>query len=158
MARSIFKTARFFEKASAVLSSELGRTDNFDLIIPIVVNRAFSLEVYFKCLYKLENGADYPKKEHNLLNLYNALGSASKERIKVRYGELSEKNPLTQKAKSMFKGVKTELEDVLEQVSNAFVEWRYHYENEPRSFYAVEDIARAVRQRILESKPGWKSL
>ncbi len=158
MTESMFKTARFFEKASAVLNRELGKTNNFALLIPGIVNSAFSLEVYFKCLYKLESGADYPKKEHNLLNLYNALDPETKKRIKVRYGELSEKNPIAQAAKSKHKGLNTELEYVLAQAGNAFVEWRYNYENEPHNFYGVDDTIRAVRQRILESKPEWKSL
>lgn len=84
-------------------------------LIAIIVNCAFSLELYFKyiylCIYnELYKGKNKGNNGHNLLDIYNIIKHYGLENFIEKY----------------FK--KEEIEKILEQMSSAFVDWRYAYE------------------------------
>jgi hypothetical protein len=83
---------------------------------PAVVNSAFACEVYLKALLKYY---DIPvKKEHRLKELYELLPEKAREWIKLTvtnyYGQWSD-----------WLG-----RELLENISNAFTDWRYSYESD----------------------------
>ena len=83
---------------------------------PAIVNSAFACEVFLKALLKYN---DTPvKKEHKLKELYELLPEKTKEWIKLtvtnHYGQWSD----------CFG------RDYLENISNAFTDWRYSYESD----------------------------
>ena len=83
---------------------------------PAVVNSAFACEVYLKALLKYY---DIPvKKEHRLKELYELLPEKARDWIKLtvisHYGQWSD----------CFG------RDYLENISNAFSDWRYSYESD----------------------------
>lgn len=156
----VFKTAQIFEKAAAILTREfqreLERTGVTNLPAAIIVNLAFSLELYLKCLKIIETGSQ-PKKIHNLHNLYQSLSPGSKTKIENYYEEFIQSNPLAIAVKSEFKDIKLDIDTALSEADKAFIEWRYIYEFRPKGFSTgVGDAVKAVRRYILELKPEWR--
>ena len=89
---------------------------NLAYITPAIVNAAFSCEVFLKLLLQHE-GKDIHK-IHKLNDLYAKLSEdiqmELKEKTILRYGKWSDIGG----------------RPYLEQISNAFVEWRYSYEHD----------------------------
>lgn len=89
---------------------------NLAYIMPTIVNAAFSCEVFLKLLLQHE-GKDIHK-IHKLNDLYAKLSEdiqmELKEKTILRYGKWSDIWGRT----------------YLEQIANAFVEWRYSYEHD----------------------------
>ena len=82
---------------------------------PVVINSAFACEVFMKALL-LHHGKKMPK-SHKLRDLYEALPDKTKDWVK-------------QTTSLGFRDFWFDLWgfEILDQVSNAFVEWRYRYE------------------------------
>ncbi len=146
--RRAFEEAWQFEQVAVELE-RIGSKGNVHFI-PWVVNSAFALEVYLKCLYAIENGR-FPAKIHSLLDLYKGQTAKSRAAIAGLY------------AKSVALGPQSSSQDiemVLEWAKHAFEEWRYRYEeiSKPGPFGTnVEIVCNAVRERIIQLRPGWKS-
>lgn len=85
--------------------------------IPAIVNGCFACELYFKTLLKR-----YSKKEHNLYKLFCCLRKKEKELIKTKLGNLIQD--------SIFQYRKFTFEEILQDIGNAFVDWRYIFEEE----------------------------
>lgn len=103
--REMFLQAQGFSKCA-----ELVRNEGIECSTSVIVNYAFACEVYLKsllCFY------DIPfKKKHKLRDMYDLLSKKAKEYIKLyafdEYGSWDT--------------------CYLENISNAFVDWRYSYE------------------------------
>lgn len=107
--------ARSFEKASKLLFSPL---DNFKegepLVLPVVpaiVLQVFSVEIYLKCLLKIEN-VEF-RKIHAFTKLFARLSVETKEKIANKL-QIETAEVLTK----------------LEAYDKAFIQWRYAYEDE----------------------------
>lgn len=85
-------------------------------IIPFVVNSAFSIELYLKTLAQIHNT---PLRGHKLLDLYDELSAVAKQQIEAQTKEY--------KTLKNFQG-NIDLRAHLEDLNNAFTEWRYAYE------------------------------
>ena len=114
----IFETACvFFDGAGFCLqAADMGNPGVLSHRIPAIVNAAFACEVFLKTLLRL---FDIPlEKEHKLKQLYKRLPQDIQERIKAgataRYGRWTD-----------IWG-----QDYLDNISNAFIKWRYHYEHD----------------------------
>lgn len=146
-----FKEAWLFEQASNLLTDK--RAEGSVASAPIVVNCAFAIEVYFKCLYMIANGT-VPPQIHNLQCLYDKLTKDEQDAVAKLYAQLVAKEP--QSADLPFAMV-------LDWAKNAFEKWRYNYERwqqdkiESRAFGNGEILCQAVRERIIELKPDWKN-
>lgn len=83
---------------------------------PAVVNSAFACEVYLKALLKYN---DIPiKKEHKIKELYEMLPEEARDWIKPTV--MNQCGRWTDQWGY----------ELLENISNAFIEWRYNYEND----------------------------
>lgn len=114
----MFRTGCNFSDCADLCLKEQDRApeSNLAYITPAIVNAAFSCEVFLKLLLQHE-GKDIHK-IHKLNDLYAKLSEdiqmELKEKTILRYGKWSDiwGRPY------------------LEQISNAFVEWRYSYEHD----------------------------
>ncbi|MCK4814556.1 hypothetical protein KA005_02205 [bacterium] len=150
-----FKVADRFSLAARILGKRISQSTDF--IDPFVVNGAFSLEIYLKCLYFIETGKTL-KNEHNLKNIYDKLTSDTRNRIKRHYGKLlSEskiKNHITKLMKNSYNtDIKWDLENILTQSAKAFIKWRYAFEGNPGAFPAYGELRSALRYSIIEMRP-----
>jgi len=135
-AKSIFNSAESFYLGAKIIlkSAEKQMIDpqstTFQLpILPYITNMSFSLELYLKCLLEIEN-INRPR-THEIAILYNKLSNNV-----PRYREF---------------------EDSLEEISNAFEEWRYSYEKEELSI-DIDKINKAItvfRDLIIKIHPEW---
>src|SRR5580692_7426892 len=83
------------------------------LVAATVVNSAFSLELYLKCLYHIETGKR--RQTHELYEIFFDLLSQPKQQL---IENLYNKQPIP--------GVS--LRKILERSNNAFDDWRYKFE------------------------------
>lgn len=84
---------------------------------PIAINSAFACEVFLKAMLKYQE-SETPK-SHKLRELYNALPDELQERIK---------QDVSGGYSDMWRNAWGR--DYLDEISNAFVEWRYSYEHD----------------------------
>lgn len=79
---------------------------------PLVVNVAFSIELYLKSIKAHESATcEYPT-GHKLDELFKILKPSTQQQIKTSFAQRSE----------------VSLDDLLSEASNSFVEWRYSHE------------------------------
>ena len=115
----MFRTGCNFSNCADLCLKEqawVPESNNLSYIIPAIVNAAFSCEIFLKLLLQHE-GEDIHR-IHKLNDLYAKLSQDTQVELKkktiFRYGKWSDiwGRPY------------------LEQISNAFVEWRYSYEHD----------------------------
>ena len=115
----MFRTGCNFSNCADLCLKEqacVPESNNLSYIIPAIVNAAFSCEIFIKLLLQHE-GEDIHR-IHKLNDLYAKLSQDTQVELKkktiFRYGKWSDiwGRPY------------------LEQISNAFVEWRYSYEHD----------------------------
>ena len=141
--KSIFNSAESFYRGAKIILESAGKqmfdpnSTTFQLpILPCITNMAFSLELYLKCLFAIENVNI--KRTHKIYDLYK-LSKKTKSEIA--------KNILEYK----------EFEKNLEEISNAFEEWRYSYEKEKLSI-DINKIDKAIivfHDMIIQIHPDW---
>lgn len=97
--------------------------DEIDIFCPMIMTGAFACEIYLKILLTKQN-ISYERK-HSLEDLYNLLNDKSKDDIKTAFLE---------------EGFDENFDKGLEEISNAFVKWRYFYELNPRNGFEVISV------------------
>lgn len=124
----MYQEALGFLAASNYLRYEISR--NGTNLLPgapaLTVNQSFACELLLKSLYVI-NGLDYEKR-HKLKDLYYGLPKETIEALKQRYHikceeELTKNNNLQLR----------KIDECLEDYDNAFVDWRYYFENKSKS-------------------------
>lgn len=154
-AKGIYDAAHNFLVASNTLNEKLSETNDLSTYLaPYITVSSFSIELFLKCLYALEKGKK-AKNIHKLYQLYDALSDDSKIIIKMLYEMYAEKDPSLIVLKSKVPEMKTDLEDILKDMSNAFVNWRYSYEGNLTSFQGSGPIINAIIGRISMLQPDW---
>lgn len=148
---SIFQYAELFRKATDLLVQTINGGEM--LVIPWVVNSAFTIELYLKCLITIENGVY--REEHNLYKLFDVLSRDSRKIIALKYDELVSSDPTSSAMNKQFNGtLKLDVASVLKDMAKAFTKYRYGFETLPQSgFMNSGIIQRVVVQRILDLKP-----
>lgn len=129
--QAMFRQALSF----ATTAAHLHRTDllkaprNGLSVAPFVVNSAFAIELYFKTLHELQG--TNPGREHHLLKLYDELTQPTRDVVikhalanGPRYGV-----PLT---------TADQLRGFVDELDNAFVEWRYCHEGGTTSKITIQ--------------------
>ncbi len=147
-----YRQARYFEITADILNENaiaksINVPQGFHTNVPVVVNHAFSLELYLKCLLQIENKL---ARGHLLDALFGALLPDHRLRIEQAY-EKSFGPPRV--------GMK--LADIVKRCSDAFVEWRYLNEGKYNIASGVYDAALVlppVRQIICEDVPALKMI
>jgi hypothetical protein len=152
----MFKVGSGFWKGSKMLSNCLGKTKDFDLTSPILVNISFAGEVYLKCLLLIQTGK-YPKRgreAHDLKRLYDELPKTDQAAIDNAYKNNFENSllfRLLMKPKSVPK-----LRTVLAGAGETFINVRYGFDSEkepPGPTVGLQEFVEAVQQRLLAIKP-----
>ena len=124
---------------------------NFYSFAPFVVNAAFSIEIYFKTLHKM-NGKN--SKGHSLSDLYMSLNNKFQKIIK-QIGEETRALYQIEKEKGF--------EYYLSQLDDAFVKWRYIYEGNVDQIYfsptifviqVLDKTCVAVKKSIEKNQPN----
>ena len=165
MPLSIFVYGDCFHKASI---SKADPPDPYAAVV-VATNCAFACELYLKCLIHIETG-QLIKKLHNLKQLFAMLPDATKATIQNRFDAQLAKQPdydnsvapddaSRQMAREAAEKRSKNLIDALRRGAEAFVEWRYLYENDgkgnPFGLFPLPPILRTV---ILEHKPEWANV
>jgi hypothetical protein len=141
----IYRHAEWFERASHFLLDDKFR-NNFSTV-PGVVNSAFALEVYLKCLLHIETGM-LPKKRPHLLKkaLFDKLTAAHRDRINELYTGWAKTN-----ATNVFAGIP--LESHLAAIDDTYVHWRYLYEHPTSSrmytgAYVIDHVKAVIAEEV----------
>lgn len=162
--RRIFRIAEWFHLASGTLRNAVPKM--LGLVVPTIVNNAFSLELYLKCLIAIETGRK-PPSGHNLRWLFNRLNDKTKAKIKewfdnpteeheIRWGENIKTPP--PHAPEWAKGTSYTFDEILDSSASAFVDFRYIFETgeyRKNANWNADYIVVCVRRAILELHPEW---
>lgn len=154
-AKNIYDSANKFKVASDALSEKLSLTNDVETYIaPFIVNAAFSIELYLKCLYMIENNKP-SRYTHNFFDIYKHLSNDSKGFIEAVFNMLLEQDSLFKELQKRIPSTDTEFESILREAGNAFARWRYSYEGKLTSFPSSNSIITALILRIKMLEPKW---
>jgi len=123
--------------------------------------RAFSLELYFKCLIRI--GRKPPTWGHNLVDLFNAIGVRPQAAIKRYFRQNIQEVRAYLEREYGARGrptLKIDFDDTLSGSKDAFQMMRYLYEKgiPPNTGWMADPILDGARQVILDKHPDWKDL
>ncbi len=126
--------------------------------LPAMVCNAFANELYLKCLIYLESGQII--KTHDLHKLFRMLKPESRKVIEERFDTIAEKSG-PQNSEMWFqrtgKHLGWRLKDAIEDGAEAFVEWRYLFEDpEATKHYGLIPLPDVLREFIIERYPNFK--
>lgn len=148
-----FQSAEAFDEVARVLHRAAMQGHKYILPVAIVMNASFALETYIKCLAALESGLFL--RGHDTLKLFRKLRSETQSRLRAYHYDYVSDKPEFEAAKK--KGVKVDLDSLLERGRNAFVNFRYAFENIPvGQDWGVGGLNAALRNEILKLHPEWK--
>jgi hypothetical protein len=154
-AENVFRTGEQFFAATNAISEKLSQTNNVQLYLaPYITNMALTIELYLKCLYFMDTGKK-PPRSHDLKQMYNALKEESKAWIRAQYDFFVSIDEGIKVMKLNVPEMQTELEVVLKDINNAFMNWRYNHEGNLTSFPTGGPLSQALRARIKTLKPEW---
>ncbi|ARU60706.1 hypothetical protein CBW65_06110 [Tumebacillus avium] len=155
-AKDIYNTANSFLAASNALNQKLSETNDVGTYIaPIITNAAFSIELYLKCIYLIENKKPAPN-IHQLDKLYKGLSDESKAVIEVIYNVLIIQSGTDMAMKEKVPETNLDLDSVLKGMSSAFINWRYSFEKRFTGFAGSGPLINALKSRIKILEPGWE--
>ena len=155
--QKMFDSAECFYKASELIESETKRAPTTGLTEGLhnasIVNHALSIELYLKCLQVITEGRF--KTGHSLLELFDSLNVVIKDRIinqfndSHTYGRYSVVITVRKKQFNLI--------EILTLAKNAFIEFRYSFENTTVDYiYELEQLTNTLRGIIMESAPDIK--
>jgi hypothetical protein len=111
---------------------------------------AFTLELYLKCLLKLQCGT-FPA-THDLEKLFRNLPPATRDSLRKAHDSRAENDPAFTQFRRQF-GLKTDLDSLLETGRNVFEILRYLHEGNPTGTWALNIFTWCVQQAILSLHP-----
>jgi hypothetical protein len=166
--REVFCAAADFEHAAWVLhyaakirghkSRKAERFYHTPGSIPLIVCMNFSVELYLKCLIRLERNK-VPRRVHELETLFALVSPARQDRIKCHYDAWMAPSLEWYKAwakKNGYPESSVDFHVILKTTSTGFKTWRYAYEREmPKGANGSYYLAYGVRQTIIELRPKW---
>jgi len=155
-AKPIFETATNFEAASLALNEKMQKREHYlvTYLAPYFTLNAFSIELYLKCLYAIENGKHAPTL-HNWDKLFDMLSDESKNKIESTYDNNVKNTKEIQTLLKFVPDAKVDLINALQEMSGAFVKWRYVYEGNITGYPTATALIDALKTRIKQLKPNW---
>ena len=142
----IYRAAKQFSVAAGVIEKHTGIENSLMFAVqPFVTCASFSLELYLKCILEIRSQPE--SKEHSLSALFKLLPSSDQEALlfflRGAYADLS--LPI---------GF---LENGLQSMANAFVQWRYLHEKSSASIdlQFLRRMAWACQEHIKSLRPEW---
>ena len=149
--------------------TDINPSNNETIYTSLSVNfvlTAFAAELFIKCIYNILGIK--PKKEHKLKVLFDDLNNYDNGKkayatiqilFKNRMEEYSKKvinSGLPEKVKKSFLTRIEDLDESLTSINDTFVLWRYIYEEaDGKENIGLSQFTSALRDYIIESKPGW---
>lgn len=174
-AKVIFHQACSFDYAVGLLITEMenkvrqpSSTPSMvtSLLVPIVVNSAFTVELFFKCLIASDTPT-FHFSSHDLSLLFQRINADDKRKIKEAYTKNSN-SYLSSVAqwpdslaalKTLIKNEDHRFDTVLEESAKDFEKWRYLYENDSPQIKSLISCVRSPAQKtILNRKPEWQTI
>lgn len=151
--KAVFNTAEVFRGGSQILATH--GMPNY--MFPMVICSAFSLELYLKCLIRIEGGES--ENLHDLEKLFLKLTPESQKTVRACY---EAQRPNLDTMFATVKGVptpKTDFDFVLHASAKAFEHFRYAFEGlvKDQEGWMAGPICDCVRGRIVELQPDWKT-
>ncbi len=130
------------------------------LLWPMIVNEAFALELFLKCLHEARRRSIWGHEPHDL---FHKLSKADRKSIEIRYNAIIVGHPLYAIASA--EGVPLDIESVLLRAQKLFTGGRYWHEridlSKDSQGYAtnagVGSLSDAIRDLLYEIKPDWKT-
>jgi hypothetical protein len=162
--KEIFELAEAFCKASRKLDPGTPGTE-IDIFrpqisewVPGVTLEAFSLELYFKCLLRIDGHVI--TREHDYRRLYNPLGVVRQATITKYFKEFAKASSTVAVIRARKPPAPYDpdnIDSVIDFSKDAFESFRYIYEPEKAktSNYVAADVRQAIRKLILELNPNW---
>ena len=114
----VFQAKSFYNAYIALEQISRQSEDDLLLLIPTIVNGAFSCELTLKAILA-KNKIEY-EKEHDLLSLFMLLPDSFRTEL---FGYMIQKAPEYKEPEKFA--------DELILISNAFIDWRYAFEDKP---------------------------
>jgi hypothetical protein len=151
----IFFHGAAFSKAARILSDYHNEKDDPHVLAPTLVNVAFAVEMYLKCLLMMR-GKSYPRGRdgHNLKKLFDGLAKKDRTAIEGKYNVVVSKNPRLQLMRKTIPTTNLGLSTLLIDSAEVFCEWRYVFEiGVKKGVLGLGDFAAALRQHIREIDP-----
>jgi len=151
----LYINAYSFRAASIVLNAH---PDKHLLFWPMVVNEAFALELFIKCLHRVRRRT---LTGHDVEHLFERLSVPDRRRIAKYYQEIVVGHPLY--AEFIAKGVLFDVESVLARSKDTFTRARYWHEKiRPSSDKlgivsnaGVGSLCDAINLLTVELRPAW---
>ncbi len=148
----IFRIGTMFIESAAILGKYAGGLG----IVPSVVNRVFGVELYLKAFLTIEK-VPIPH-THNIHTLFNQLSATNRSIVEQYYEEEFAKDPEGAAIRTIKTPFSFDLEEVLMNSRNAFVEWRYVFEEDGGlGSYGLGEFQSALHRRLCELQPDWQS-
>jgi hypothetical protein len=161
LAQSMFVVAERFHKASQILIQHVKAHADPDQGIAAVVNLAFAVEMYFKCLITLDTKED-PSWKHDYVVLFAKLTPETQSKIREYY----DKRPLAAIQKTMSELMiangdpeaanQFSFDSILTKSKDAFRNIRYIYQYPGYESFEAGDLVSCLKQAILDIHPSWK--
>jgi HEPN domain-containing protein len=144
--------------ANVLQIPQLGEARALYLPTAYMVNNAFALELYFKCLIRI--GRKPYGKEHDLRKLFGLIGRRSQANIKRYWRERAAEHAQISLEKIYSDSgepvPKVDFTFCLNISRDAFTTMRYLYEGvRPDKGWAGDGIVESARQVILDKYPHW---
>lgn len=132
------------------------------LIMPMMVNEAFGLEMFIKTLYRIRRR--YADRKHGILDLFYQLSKADQKRITTHFDRIVGGHP--DYAWIVSQNVPMDVRSVLLRANSLFTIGRYWHEQLPisrdqlgfASNAGVGNLSDAIREVIYEKHPEWQEL
>ncbi|HUT88887.1 MAG TPA: hypothetical protein VMY37_05300 [Thermoguttaceae bacterium] len=154
-----FVNAWGFHSAATVLDK---RKETNVFAYPVMVNGAFALELYIKCVHYVRRRRSKKKTfGHELPMLFNNLSKSDKSRIQYHLDRVLEKHPLT--VQMIESGILLDIDSILARADGMFDRQRYWHEHPPfgrdasgrAASAGVEPLTNALMLFLLELRPEW---
>jgi hypothetical protein len=141
------------KKMQSVLFTEDGLNKSIGLQYVMYLNHSFAVELLLKCIMIMETGHYYTG--HHLFDLFSKLPEKTQQQITVRFNEY-EVRRRDLKYFGMFEEV--DLLMVLREAQNAFIQFRYLFENREAPRYDLDITVECHKYYICNAKPELKNL
>lgn len=148
IAKDIFLQGYRFRSSALVLGKKAMEEANL-YGTPFVVNCALAVELYLKCIYKLENKNKQIPNLHELDKLFNVISDDAKDFASKIFSETNENLQSYKDIKDKIPTFEWTLSNVLSEGSKAFIQWRYSYERKQLpNFLSVKAVIVALESTI----------
>ena len=123
----------------------------------MIVNSAFSAELFLKCLICLETGS--VPRGHHLKKLFLDLRSSTRKQIEAIWDVHAETKITYYAQLEAFLGktISLNLINALTDGNQVFEQMRYIYESDGNYSFRITDLPNLLRTVILERRPEWEA-